>query len=36
MHTQFLSENLKVRDLAEDLDGNARIILEWKLKKQGG
>jgi hypothetical protein len=36
MHTVFCLENLKGRDLAEDLGVGGRIILEWILKKYLG
>jgi hypothetical protein len=35
MHTIFWSENLKERDLSEDLSVGGRIISEWTLGKQG-
>jgi len=36
MNTKFWSENLKVRDQAEDLSVYGKITLEWILFKQGG
>jgi hypothetical protein len=33
MHTRFLSENLKGRDCAEDLDVTEKIVLESVLRK---
>jgi hypothetical protein len=35
MHIKFWSENMKGRHHAEDLDIDARIILEYVLGKQG-
>jgi hypothetical protein len=36
MHTVFLLEDLKVRDLSEDLDVYGKIIIKWISGKQGG
>jgi len=36
MHTKFWSENLKGRDLSENLGLDWKIILEWILDKEGG
>jgi hypothetical protein len=33
MYAQFLAENLKGRDHAENLDVDGRIILEWIFEK---
>jgi hypothetical protein len=33
MSTEFLTENLKVRDHSEDIGVDGRIILEWILGK---
>jgi hypothetical protein len=33
MHTKFWSENLKGRDLSEDLDVYMRIVPEWFIMK---
>jgi len=35
MHTVFWLENMKGRDLSEDLGVSARIILVWVLGKEG-
>jgi hypothetical protein len=35
MHTQFWSDNLKRRDLSDDLGVDGRIILKCILEKQG-
>jgi hypothetical protein len=36
MHTEFGSENLKVRDRSEDPGVGRRIILDWILGECGG
>jgi hypothetical protein len=33
MFTEFLSENLKRRDHAEDLSVDGKIILDWIVRK---
>ena len=34
MHTELLSENIKIRALVKDLDTDEKIILKWLIKKQ--
>jgi hypothetical protein len=36
MHTKFLSENLKIRDLSEKVGVDGRIRLKWILEKEDG
>jgi hypothetical protein len=36
VHTKFWSENLKGRDVSEDLGVDGKIILEWILGKWNG
>jgi len=35
MYTKFSSKSLKIRDHAEDLGLDGRIMLEWILRNQG-
>jgi len=35
-HTKFWSENLKRRDISEDLGVNGRVILKWILGNRMG
>jgi hypothetical protein len=35
IHTNFCSENLKVKDYWDDIGVARRIMLEWLLRKQG-